>query len=133
MKVPKSQRIRYRPHPFVAAVAAAGLHANTAGFQVEIVMYYNELRRIHSRLGDDRRNGFSTEVHIGQGLDQSQVRVEYFEATRLCFICRFRPSYSRGLCNSIYDHEAQVVPMPGVLWTGIAETDDDESAQSHET
>src|SRR5215475_529949 len=123
----RSERFGHRSEPVVTALAAADLRPYRPEVEVELVVYCNDpIRRNLVEAGEvrDRR---AKQVHEGRRLRDHELRSAGAQKALGQLGCRapgsaeLRADTSR---QKVGHEEAGVVPVAGVVGTGVAEPDD---------
>ena len=126
-KSPVPERGPHGLQPVVAVVAAAELDPQRAEGDVELVVDGDDVRRVDLVERGERLDRAAGLVHVAAaagehdaGPAQGQPALDDVGATRL--VGAERRSHPGG--QLVGDEVADVVPVPGVGRTGVAETDD---------
>ena len=119
-----SEKAVDRPQPVMAGAAAAALHPQLAGPQIDLVMYHDDVRK--QELEKPRRlaDRLAGRVHKGLRLQQQHPLTANRRLRKFAVeaVAESRGTVPAG--NRFDRHEADVVTVSGVAATRIAETDD---------
>lgn len=113
-----------RAQAVVTGMPTANLHPHAEGRQVEFVMQNDEIGRIDLEEGRGRPHRIARQVHVGFGLEQHDLFGSEPALGDAALELRPPGTEAMGGCDRLDRHEADVVAVPGILPTRIAETDD---------
>jgi hypothetical protein len=114
-----------RPQAVMARIAAADLHPELGRGKVELVVEHGDVpqRDLEEVLGfPDRPPGL---VHVGLRLQQQHLLAADHRIRRLGLEAPAPGARAMGARNLVHGHEADVVAVPGVAGSGIAEADEE--------
>ena len=115
-----------RLQALVAGGAAAGLHPELSGRQVELVVDHDHVagrELVEAHRLRDRAAGL---VHVGGGLQEQRLLAAELALGGLALEARAPGREAVTAVDLVHRHEADIVPVAAVAPAGIAETHDEQ-------
>jgi len=111
-----------RIHPLVSSRASTLTQANLAQWQIEVIVYYEEVAQRNVMLMHQASYGFATEIHKCPGLGQEQLPALCFSEA---YFCPALPVVKANRMKSgevIQAPEASIMAIVGISPAGIPQT-----------